>query len=77
MKLLLLRVAMSLLLGLSAGAAQAASCPADAAKASYAIWYAGQLTMKVEATGTHPCGRQMTCTGGSTKRRVERICRWL
>ncbi len=74
MRLPLLAAAM---FGLSAAVAQAASCPADAAKASYAIWYAGQLTMKVEATGTHPCGRQMTCTGGNTKRRVERICRWL
>lgn len=67
----------SLLLMLLAGAAQAASCPADAAKASYAIWYEGQLKMNVEATGTHPCGRQMTCTGGSVKRRAQRICRWL
>jgi hypothetical protein len=74
MKLPLLAAA---LLGLSAGVAQAASCPTDAAKASYAIWYKGQLQMKVEATGMHPCGRQMTCTGGSVKRRVERICRWL
>jgi hypothetical protein len=77
MKLTLLAAVTSLSLGLLTGGAQAASCPTDAAKASYAIWYAGQLTMKVEATGTHPCGRQMTCTGGSTKRRVERICRWL
>lgn len=53
MKLPLLSAAMSLLLGLSAGAAQAASRPADAAKASYAIWYEGQLKMNVEATGTH------------------------
>jgi hypothetical protein len=75
MKLPLLPALVSL--GLSCGAAQAASCPADAAKASYAIWYEGKLQMNVEATGTHPCGRQMTCTGGSVKRRVQRICHWL
>jgi len=38
MKLTLLAAVMSLALGLSAGVAQAASGPVDAAKASYAIW---------------------------------------
>ena len=74
---LLLLPAMFLLLGFLPGAAQAASCPLDAAKASYSIWYEDQLKMNVEATGTHPCGRQMTCAGGSVKRRVQRICHWL
>jgi hypothetical protein len=77
MRLFLLPAGMSLLLALSACAAQAASCPGNVAKASYAIWYVGQLKMNVEETGTHPCGRQMTCTGGSVKRRVQRICHWL
>ena len=33
--------------------------------------------MNVEATGTHPCGCQMTSSGGSVKRQVKRIRRWL
>jgi hypothetical protein len=57
--------------------AEAAGCPADPAKSSYSIWKAGELQMNVEATGTHPCGRPMSCTGGSVKRQVRRICRWL
>ena len=60
-----------------AAPARAANCPADPEKASFAIWNAGELKMNVEATGTHPCGRQMTCSGGSVKRQVKRICRWL
>jgi hypothetical protein len=63
--------------GFLSPSAQAASCPADPAKASYAIWKRGELKMNQEETGTHPCGRPMACSGGSIKRRVERICRWL
>jgi|HubBroStandDraft_6_1064221.scaffolds.fasta_scaffold3889441_1 hypothetical protein len=57
--------------------ARAAGCAVDPAKASYSIWQKGELKMNVEAIGTHPCGREMSCSGGSIKRRVERICRWL
>ena len=63
--------------GCLTASAEAASCPADPAKASYAIWKRGELKMDQEETGTHPCGRRMACSGGSIKRRVERICRWL
>ena len=60
-----------------ASQASAASCPVDPERASYAIWKMGELKMDVAATGKHPCGREMTCTGGNTKRQVKRICRWL
>jgi len=74
---LTLFAAMTAFLAVIASQANAASCPADPERASYAIWKVGELKMKVEATGKHPCGREMTCTGGSVKRQVKRICRWL
>jgi hypothetical protein len=77
MKLSLLVALAAFSCGCLTAPSQAATCPADPAKASFAIWKEGELKMNVEATGTHPCGRQMACSGGSVKRSVARICRWL
>ena len=58
--------------------AQAAtSCPADATKASRTIFPAGSIKPGQKATGKHPCGRQLQCSGGLTEGSRSRSCRWL
>jgi len=54
----------------------ALSCPANAAQASTAIWPDGKLPTGQTFTGTHPCGRPMTCTGGSIAAGTMRKCTW-
>jgi hypothetical protein len=54
----------------------AQNCPATAAKASFELWPAGQLGFGETRTGTHPCGRSLTCIGGNTHRGVQRTCKW-
>ena len=58
-------------------AAQARSCPADAKKASQTIWPAGTISTGQAVTGTHACGRELTCVGGSLGTTQSRRCRWL
>jgi hypothetical protein len=61
---------------LAASAAHAGQCPADPFKASKAIWNWGDIPTGQVRTGKHPCGRQMTCTGGKFEPLVRRSCHW-
>jgi hypothetical protein len=49
----------------SQSTAFAQSCPANATQASLAIWRDGQLPSGQTFTRMHPCGRAMTCAGGT------------
>jgi hypothetical protein len=64
-----------LVLGLAPSAVLAQSCPRDASRASYALWAANSLRNTV--TGTHPCGRRLTCTPGQVNVKGSRKCHWL
>jgi hypothetical protein len=55
--------------------AQAQSCPKDASAASYVLWAAN--TLRDNVTGTHPCGRRLTCIPGIVGSKPTRKCRWL
>jgi hypothetical protein len=57
--------------------AQAAACPADARKASFEVWGPNTIRTGATATGTHPCGRRITCVGGKSGQGTTRKCRWL
>jgi hypothetical protein len=61
---------------LGAPAAQA-RCPGSAAQASKAIWASGNIPAGQRVTATHPCGRQIQCTGGTSAGSKTRHCRWL
>ena len=61
---------------LSIPAAHASQCPADPFTASKAIWNWGDLLTGETKTAKHPCGRQMTCTGGKFNPVVRRTCHW-
>ena len=55
----------------------AAQCPADAFKASMAVWPFGALGYKETQTKMHPCGRRITCVGGNFhESKILRKCRW-
>ncbi len=65
------------LIAIAPSAGDAKSCPANALKASTAIWPFGVLETGVTRTGTHPCGRQMTCVGGKWgPPQILRQCHW-
>jgi hypothetical protein len=53
------------------------SCPADAVEASVGVWPTGSVKSGMSVTGTHPCGRRITCTGGARNTPGTRQCRWL
>jgi hypothetical protein len=57
--------------------AAAASCPANARTASLALWAGGTIPTAKTVTGTHPCGRQLTCVGGTPGNFASRRCHWL
>lgn len=54
----------------------ASKCPADPFKASTALWNWGDLRTGEVRTGTHPCGRKITCNGGKFNPLVRRSCHW-
>jgi hypothetical protein len=54
----------------------ALSCPANATQASTAVWPDGKLPTGQTFTRMHPCGRQITCTGGSIADGTKRKCSW-
>ena len=54
----------------------AGKCPADPYMASKTIWNWGILKTGQLATGTHPCGRKITCIGGSFQPLIKRSCHW-
>ena len=72
--LIALTIAMILLA--TAGAAQAAPCPANARTASLALWPGDSIKTGKTVTGTHPCGRQLTCIGGIPGSFSSRECHW-
>jgi hypothetical protein len=74
MKVYLLIIALTLLA--APPLAHASDCPADARKASLALWPGGSIPTGKTVTGTHPCGRQLTCTGGVPGNFPSRQCRW-
>ena len=57
-------------------AVHAKDCPADPRKASLALWPGGSIPTGKTVTGTHPCGRQLACTGGVSGNFSTRQCHW-
>ncbi len=57
-------------------AVQAKGCPADARSASVALWPGGSIATGKTVTGTHPCGRALTCIGGVPGNFASRRCHW-
>jgi hypothetical protein len=53
------------------------SCPNDATAASTALWGTGTIKTGESVTGTHPCGRRISCIGGTPNAPKSRRCRWL
>ena len=62
-------------IALAPSLAHAQSCPKDASAASYAVWAAN--TLRDNVTGTHPCGRRLTCIPGIVSSKPTRRCRWV
>ena len=60
----------------ASSAVQAKGCPANARNASLALWPGGTIPTGQTVTGTHPCGRSLTCTGGSPGNFASRHCHW-
>ena len=56
--------------------AGATGCPADPRSASLALWAGGTIRTGRTVTGTHPCGRQLTCIGGVPGNFASRECHW-
>jgi hypothetical protein len=76
LRALALAAAMTLLLApMPAAAAQ--KCPSSATSASTALWPKGSIRTGQSKTGTHPCGRRITCMGGVSTAKGSRSCRWL
>jgi hypothetical protein len=69
-------LAFALTASLASAPAYAATCPANALKASTAIWAFGDIRYGQTKTAQHPCGRTITCNGGSFEPKVLRHCRW-
>jgi len=75
MRHLLLIAASAAVLGVPS-AAYPAGCPADPRKASLTLWAAGSIPTGHTVSGKHPCGRQLTCTGGVQNNFTSRSCHW-
>jgi hypothetical protein len=75
MRILFALTAATVLLA-TASAAPAAPCPADARAASLALWPGGSIKTGKTVSGTHPCGRQLTCVGGIPGNFSSRECHW-
>jgi hypothetical protein len=56
--------------------AAAASCPENARNASLALWAGGTIPTEKTVTGTHPCGRRLSCVGGIPGNFASRECHW-
>ena len=61
---------------LASSSAFAGKCPADPFKASKTVWNWGILKTGQQATAMHPCGRKITCIGGSFQPDIKRSCHW-
>jgi hypothetical protein len=56
--------------------ARAAGCPANATKASFAVWPPSTIPSGRTVSTMHPCGRRLTCVGGIAGAYASRRCRW-
>ncbi len=75
MRNLLTLVALIVLLAVPS-AAGAKECPANPRNASLALWPGGTIPTGQTVAGTHPCGRKLTCTGGTPGNFASRQCHW-
>jgi len=75
MRAALILAAVTITISLGPAMAQG-KCPASALTASYKVWAPDTLPTGRTATGTHPCGKSLTCTGGVRGQRASRVCRW-
>lgn len=57
--------------------ARGVTCPASPRAASSDVWKRRDLKLDRPTTGTHACGRQLQCTGGSVDKEIKRKCQWL
>jgi len=57
-------------------AVQAANCPANPRNASLSLWPGGTIPTGQTVSGTHACGRKLTCTGGIPGNFTSRQCHW-
>ncbi|MBI1384580.1 MAG: hypothetical protein GC150_06695 [Rhizobiales bacterium] len=57
--------------------ASTGNCPANATAASLSVWGRGSISTGDSVSGRHPCGRRLSCTGGSTRTGRPRTCSWL
>jgi hypothetical protein len=57
-------------------AVHAKDCPANPRNASLAVWPGGTIPTGRTVTGSHPCGRKLTCTGGVPGNFASRQCHW-
>jgi len=55
---------------------EAKDCPANPRNASLVLWPGGTIPTGKTVTGTHPCGRQLTCVGGVPGNFASRECHW-
>ena len=77
MRPILIVLIMALAGALAPSAGHARSCPASALKASTAVWPFNALVTGQTKSAMHPCGRQITCTGGKWgPPQVLRQCHW-
>lgn len=53
------------------------ACPSDATSASVSLWPMGAVQRNQKVRGTHACGRQIECVGGTSTAARTRSCRWL
>jgi hypothetical protein len=71
-------IVMAALAALSTTGWAQSKCPSSATEASKAVWPSGGVSKGKTVTGSHPCGRRLQCTGGSTAQKGGgRSCRWL
>jgi hypothetical protein len=61
---------------LAPSVAEAKDCPSNAVRASTDVWSAGSIPPGRTLTKTHPCGRQLKCTGGIRNDIWTRRCYW-
>jgi len=57
-------------------AVEAKGRPVNPRNASLALWAGGTIPTGKTVTGTHPCGRQLTCIGGTPGNFSSRECHW-
>jgi hypothetical protein len=56
--------------------ALAGKCPANATEASRVIWRDRSIPHDQMRSAVHPCGKRITCSGGSSTRNTKRSCSW-